>query len=107
MADKVAVKITEWQGKSGKVYPYSIHDLNTNFRPMSANYIVAKKTSPDVWKAVYIGESGNMNECFQNHKKLTCITKNGATHILVHESSPDPDARHEEENDLLAKITTT
>ena len=100
-------KVTQWEGKSGKKYQYVIHDLNTNFRPISANYIIAKKTLPDAWKPIYIGESGNLNECFQNHEKWSCITKNGATHILVHETSPDPDERHEEESDLLAKIKTS
>jgi len=103
----MADKTTTWVGKSGKKYQYTIHELNTNFRPVSANYIIAKKTIPEDWKPIYIGESGNLNECFQNHKKWSCITKNGATHILVHETSPDPGVRLDEESDLLAKIKTS
>jgi len=96
-----------WKGKSGKEYKYWIWDINTRFESASANYIFAKETSPNNFQAIYIGETGDISERFENHEKWGCITKYGATHVHTHKSSPEKKDRCVEESDLLAIRTTS
>lgn len=97
----------DWQGESGKKYKYWIWDIKTRFEAAPANYIFAKETSPNMFQAIYIGETGDISERFENHEKWDCIAKNGATHVHTHKSSADKNERCTEESDLLAKRNTS
>ena len=100
MADRTII----WEGSSGKKYKYWIYDIgHDNFDPVPANYIFAKETSPKIHKEIYIGETEDISERFDNHHKMPCIKQNGATHIHAHKSNIIKETRREEESDLLKK----
>jgi predicted GIY-YIG superfamily endonuclease len=99
-------RIMKWKGKSSQDYKYWIWDISTRFEAAPANYIFAKETSPNSFQAIYIGETGDISERFEDHEKWDCITRYGATHVHTHKSSTDKKERCAEESDLLAARTT-
>ena len=68
---------------------------------MPANYVFAKETSPNKFRPIYIGQTSDISERFENHHKWSCITRNGATHICTHKSSANETERLAEESDLI------
>lgn len=95
-----------WHGKSGKKYKYWVYQIDTTFNDKEgANYIFAKETPPGNYRPIYIGQTGDLSERFDNHHKMPCIKTNKATHIHVHLNSNEQ-SRLTEENDLLQRWTT-
>ena len=94
-----------WTGKSGKEYRYLIYEIGTDFRAVAGNYIFSKEDTPKSWVPIYIGQTDNLNERFDNHHKMPCIRRNGGTHIHVHTNERESD-RLAEEKDLIAKGAT-
>jgi len=95
----------DWPGKSGTTYRYSVYDLPPSFNKAAGNYIFAKRNSEGYWVPVYIGQTDDLSERFDDHHKATCISRAGATHIHAH-AKEDERERLEEEADILAKFST-
>ena len=91
----------EWPGKKGQSYTYYIFPIDTNFDQNPGNYVFAKETSPRRWTPVYIGETSDLSERFDNHHKMPCIRRAGATHIHAHINRAGAQARRSEEADLV------
>jgi hypothetical protein len=91
-----------WTGKSGKEYTYWFYKIGTAFDAVPANYIFCKETTENKVRAIYIGETGDLSERFDNHHRMSCIKREGATHVCAHKSSTDEDERRNEERDLIA-----
>lgn len=89
-----------WIGKSGQKYRYRIYPVRTDFKTVPGNYIFAKRKANGYWVPVYIGETGDLSERFDNHHAALCINLNGATHIHAHKSSTNRQVRLNEETDL-------
>lgn len=100
MADKCT-----WEGASGKKYEYGIYSMDTNWNDVAGNYIFAYESSPAKWTAVYIGETESFKDRLPNHNELSCIKRNGGTHIHAHVNA-NSEARLNEEADLLANNKT-
>jgi hypothetical protein len=92
-----------WDGVSGREYTYSIYRIGTQFKAVPGNYIFARETSPRVFAPIYVGETSDLSERFDNHHKMPCIYRNGATHIHVHTSYGGAEARRAEEQDIRWK----
>lgn len=90
-----------WTGLSGKDYKYLIYDLNAEHEQMPANYVFVKETQGGSYIPIFIGQTKDISEPFQNHPKWTGIVASGATHICVHKSSPNERVRKAEESDLI------
>jgi len=88
------------KGKSGKMYKYTIYDLGTQFSAVPGNYLFVKKLANGSHNILYAGETGDLSERFDDHHKMTCIMRQGATHIHVHKSSGDKKVRRAEEADI-------
>ena len=97
----------KWPGASGSSYDYQIYKIGTEFKNVPGNYIFAKETSQSRWTPIYIGETSNLSERFDDHHKMPCIRRHGSTHIHVHTSSSNANVRRTEESDLLAAWNTT
>ena len=91
----------KWTGQSGTTYTYWIYEIGTTFSATPANYIFAKETKLREWEAVYIGQTGDLSERFDDHHKMPCIQEHGATHIHAHTSNEDETVRLAEETDLV------
>lgn len=92
-----------WEGQSGKSYGYWIAPIDASFKDVPGNYIFAKETKPNQWRAVYIGQAESLKERLSNHEKEPCARRNGATHIHNHTNSAGENARRAEETDLIRK----
>lgn len=90
----------EWVGNSGTKYPYTIYPIGTIFTKASSNYVFAKETKPETFITIYIGETGDLSERFDDHHKMPCIKSNGATHITIHVGETSDTVRKAEEKDL-------
>lgn len=91
-----------WSGKSGKTYKYWIYPIGDSLKAEAGNYIFAKETTKGRFTPIYVGETSNLDERFDNHHKAGCIKSNGATHIHAHLNA-DEDDRLAEEADIIAK----
>jgi len=103
MADTPTI---HWLGQSGEKYKYWIYELPANLKAEAGNYVFAKETKPGSWSPVYIGQTNDLSERFDDHHKMPCIKRNGATHIHAHLNS-DRQTRLDEESDLVAKWNTS
>ena len=80
----------EINGRSGKSYKYWIFEIDYKFKPnQPGNYIFARETASRSWKTIYIGETSDLGEGFDNHEKMPCIRENGATHIHAHRNKKE------------------
>lgn len=100
MPDGSQSKTCTWTGVSGEQYKYWIHEIGSSFKGEAGNYIFAKLNSAGRWEAVYIGETGNLSERFDNHHAMPCIKRNQATHIHAHLTPGGRNIRLAEESDL-------
>jgi len=91
-----------WKGKSGVSHTYWVYPIGTTFSKAPGNYIFTKRDASANHTAIYVGQTGDLNERFDSHERMPCITKNGATHICVHKSSESEKKRCAEESDLIA-----
>lgn len=98
----MAEQTINWLGQSGEKYLYHIYDLGTQMDAVPANYIFARQTEAGRYVPIYIGQTADISERFDNHHKMPCIRKNGATHICTHKSSTNEKERKAEEADLIA-----
>ena len=93
----------KWVGHSGRTYMYNIYEIGVRFRKIPANYIIACETGIKKWKPIYIGETADLSERFDNHHKISCIREKGATHIHVHRNDAGGQVRSAEEADLISR----
>ena len=68
------------RGASGASYTFQVFPWGTAFKPLGAVYVVLK-TAPD--GIIYIGQTGDLSERFDNHHKALCFGRCGRTHIGV------------------------
>lgn len=102
MTTATQTKTILWTGKSGAQYKYWIYKLPPDFKAQPGNYVFAKETKPGSWAPVYIGQTNDLSERFDDHHQAGCIRRNGATHIHVH-LNKSKQARLDEESDLIAR----
>jgi len=98
MTDEGTIK---WPGQSGKEYTYWIYRIGTSYKSEPGNYIFAKETNPNTFKPIYIGQTDDLSERFDNHHKMPCIRQNSSTHIHVHINAEGERQRLAEEADLI------
>ena len=92
----------EWPGETGTNYKYWVYEIGHSLKAEGGNYIFTKRDSDGVHTPIYIGETGDLSDRFDNHHKAECIRGEGATLICAHLNS-GKQARLDEEADLIAK----
>ena len=91
----------DWVGASGKRYRYQVFNVNQPFKAAAGNYIFCKLNAYNVWVPIYVGQTEDLSERFENHHAMPCIKRNGATHIHVHLTTGGRQVRLDEETDLV------
>jgi len=71
-----------FQGKSGASYGFTIYNWGTTFEAFGAVYVVTKRASTG-YTPLYVGQTEDMSERFDNHHKAGCFERNGADSICV------------------------
>jgi len=70
------------KGASGLEYTFQVHAWGTPFNAVAAVYIVLRKDGT-LKQALYIGQTSDLSQRFENHHKSVCFDRNGKTHIAV------------------------
>jgi hypothetical protein len=55
----------------------------------------------DLWEPVYIRETGDLSDIFDNHRRMDWIMGVGATHIHAHTNKDGVQIRLDEKEDLV------
>ena len=71
------------KGASGTSYSFDVYPWSTNFNAVGAVYLVLKKGSDGKYTILYVGQTGDLSERFDDHHKGTCFNRNGRTHIGI------------------------
>ena len=69
-------------GKSGTKYEFQVFPWGTSFNAVAAVYLVLKKQAGK-YPVLYVGETEDLKERFENHHKQGCFDRNGKTHVGV------------------------
>ena len=93
-------------GASGTSSQFEVHRWGTKFRKIGAVYLVLRNGKPGPYDLLYVGQTGDLSERFDNHHKRACFDRNGKTHIGIRMVSVERQ-RLDIESDLLRKHRTT
>lgn len=92
----------DWQGADGAWYTYKIFGKGTTWNDVPANYIFATRKKDGGWRALYIGETGNLQRRLgPGHEKWAYALAHGMTHVHAHTASPYETVRQVEERNLI------
>lgn len=91
-------------GASGTKYAFNVYLYGTNFNAVGAVYCISKRTEKTDGTGshtkIYIGETGDMSERFDNHHKEFCFKRHNANCISIHREDNE-DKRLNIEEDLI------
>lgn len=93
------------KGNSGRSYDFDVYPWNTSFNPIGAVYAVLKKNGSN-FTILYIGQTNDLSERFDNHHKQGCFDRNNKTHIAIHTESSES-RRFNIETDLVRNYSPT
>ena len=89
-----------WHGQSGTAYEYQVRTSNQSPPPSGGNYIFVRLEN-STYYPLYIGETQNFAQRFQNHEKAACAQQNGTNQIHYHSHNGNAQTRRAEEQDLI------
>jgi len=91
-------------GKSGNTYTFGAYPWGTAFKAIGAVYFITKRSvNPNgsgSHTRIYVGQTENLSERFDDHRKIDCFALHSADCICVYVESSKP-TRLAIENDLL------
>lgn len=91
-----------WTGSSGQKYRYTVYMYGTVFGPGPANFIFARETAPNRYVPVYIGQTQDLSEPFDDHVALECLRQQRVTHVHVRHADARDEIRRAERSDLIS-----
>lgn len=86
-------------GASGTTYTLGVYPLGTPFSAVGGVYIVRKDNT-----ALYVGQTGNLAERFEDHHKEPCWRSRGANNMAVMAVSGGETHRLAIERDLIQSL---
>jgi hypothetical protein len=93
-----------WTGQSGQKYRYTVYMFGTAFGPGPANFIFARETRPGQYQAVYVGQTQDLSEPFDDPVATACLKQSRVTHIHVRHSDSREEVRRAERSDLISAV---
>lgn len=92
-------------GQSGTSYNFSVYPLQESFSPVGGVYAITKRTKNTKGgyshTHIYVGQTGDLSERFDNHHKYSCFTRYDANCICAFQEDNKIN-REATEADLLA-----
>lgn len=75
-------------GESGNKYQFSVYPFDTNFKSVGAVYAITRRTvkadGNGDHAVIYIGETEDLGDRFDNHHKAGCFDRHNANCICIH-----------------------
>ncbi len=91
-------------GASGNMYAFDVYPYDTNFKSIPAVYFVIRQYQSDEGghshDHIYVGETSNLTDRFDNHHKASWFTSNNANAICIYQEI-DRQKRLDIEADLI------
>lgn len=98
------ISVLTLTGTSGKKYEFNVYPFDTNFKAFGAVYYVSKRTKKlnggGSHSPIYIGQTSDMSDRFDNHHKATCFTRHDANCLSIHQEEDELE-RIRNEKDLI------
>lgn len=95
------------KGASGTNYTFYVYPWGTDLKPIGGVYMVLRKPSSNGnYDILYVGQTSDLSERFDNHHKKPCFDRNRKTHISARAESSEQ-RRLVIESDLLRNYNTT
>ncbi len=98
-----------FRGQTGRGYEFEAYPWNTTFNEVGAVYVITKRSAkPEgggTHTRIYIGQTSDLSERFDNHHKISCFERHDANCICVHVDNKKG-SRLTEEADLIAASST-
>ena len=91
-----------WTGQSGQKYRYTVYMYGTAFGPGPANFIFAREVKPGQYVPLYVGQSNDLSEPFDDRVAVECLKQNRVSHIHVRHSDAREEVRRAERSDLIS-----
>lgn len=88
------------RGISGASYEFWIYSWGQEFKAVGGVYTVLRAEGGS-FRVLYIGQTGDLSERFENHHKAGCFDRNRKTHIAAMTESSES-RRLMVEKDLIA-----
>ena len=100
-----AIKLTGW---SGMEYNFEVYSLDTSFESVGAVYAITKRTAridgSGTHDIVYIGQTGDLSERFDDHHQADCFKRHMANCVSIHLDDNET-SRLAKEADLIGKFS--
>ena len=93
------------KGASGRSYDFDVYPWGTSFKAVGAVYTVLKRNGSN-FSILYIGQTSDLSERFDNHHQRPCFDRNGKTHIGIHLELAES-RRFDIETDLVRNYSPT
>ncbi len=93
-------------GASGTQYEFEVYPWGTKFKPLGGVYLVLRKELTGRYTILYIGQTGDLSERFENHHRAGCFTRYGRTHIAIRLEGSEQ-RRFDIETDLIQNYKTS
>jgi hypothetical protein len=91
-------------GTSKKTYNFTVYPKSTTFTAVGGIYAITRRYQKEDGKfshdTIYIGQTGNLSERFDNHHRIACFNRHNWTSICVHRDDNEQ-SRLAKEKDLI------
>jgi hypothetical protein len=93
------------KGASGREYAFYVFDGGTQFKPAGGVYVLTRATADptggNTHSVIYVGQTGDLSERFDNHHKADACRRSGANRLCAIVQA-DEATRLAIERDLIA-----
>lgn len=93
-----------WSGHSGQKYRYTVYMFGTMFGPGPANFIFARETRAGQYQVLYVGQTQDLSEPFDDAVAVECLKQGRVTHIHVRHTDTREELRRAERSDLISAL---
>lgn len=70
------------QGRSSAKYDFFLYPWGADFKAIGGVYSVLRQ-DPDGYAVIYVGQTGDLSERFDDHHKAKCFALHRRTHIVA------------------------
>ncbi len=70
------------KGRSGATYQFWVYPWGESFKAQGGVYAILRDDGT-TWAVVYIGQTSDLSERFDDHHKADCFTRHRKTHIAA------------------------
>lgn len=81
------IGVASFKGQSGKMHEFNVYPLNTYFKAIGAVYAITirKVTGKEGrHEILYVGQTTDLSERFDDHHKQDCFDRHRANCICIH-----------------------